>query len=86
MENADDLMMRMIMSMKSVQQHHNMFLVDGSWTVSSVVKLTDDKIDTIGYERLQSRLRLQQVCDKRYRKFLHLLFCAITTLYILVHS
>ena len=47
--------------MNSIEQHKNMFLVDGDWSVSSIVKLTDDKIDLIGYERLQSRLRLQKV-------------------------
>ena len=61
MDHAENLSIRMNVFMNSIEQHKNMFLVDGDWSVSSIVKLTDDKIDLIGYERLQSRLRLQKV-------------------------
>lgn len=63
MDHADDLSMKMTVFTKSLPQYENMFAVDGDWTVSSVVKLTDDKIDSIGYERLQTRLRLHQVTE-----------------------
>jgi len=61
MGHAEDMTMRMTVFLNSAQQHQNMFLVDGDWVVSSAVKLTDERIDSMGYERLQSRLRLQQV-------------------------
>lgn len=71
MDHAEDLTVRMNVYMNSVECHENMFLVDGDWTVSSVVKLTDDKIDSVGYERLQSRLRLQKVrCPRKIDLYL----------------
>ena len=61
MEHVDDLCMKLTVSQNSFQQERNLFLVDGGWSVGSVVKLTEDRIDDVSYERLQSRLRVQQV-------------------------
>ena len=61
MNHADDLNMYITLFQKTVQQHHNMFIVDPDWSVSSMVKLTEDKLDHRGYQRLQARLQLHEI-------------------------
>lgn len=88
MDHAEDLSMRLNAYLNSVPRHKNMFVVDGDWLVSSVVKLTDDKMDQIGYERLQSRLRVQKVSVSSYTAIpvYHARFAGLKKQYIVIRS
>lgn len=61
MSHVDDLSMQMTLFQKTVKQHRNMFVVDSSWLISSAVRLTEDKIDQVGYERLNAKLQLHEI-------------------------
>ena len=66
MSHVDDLAMRMTFLQRSIQQYRNLFVVDPDWLVSSVVHLTEDKIDHTGYERLNARLQLHELMIKEH--------------------
>ena len=61
MSHADDLSMEMTVFQKSVQQHQNLFLLDTDWSISSIVQMTEDKVDRSGYQRLNTRLQLHEI-------------------------
>ena len=56
MNNVDGLSMQMTFFQQSVQQHRNLFVMDPDYLLSSVVHLTEDRIDRRGYERLHAKL------------------------------
>ena len=60
MSHVEDLMMQMTMYQNKVLHCKDMFVMDSSWVVSSVVKVLDDKLDSVSYERLNSRLQLHE--------------------------
>lgn len=60
MSHVEDLMMQMTLYQNKVLHHKDMFIMDSSWVVSSVVKVLDDKLDHVSYERLNSRLQLHE--------------------------
>ena len=60
MSHVEDLMMQMTMYQNKVLHCKDMFIMDSSWVVSSVVKVLDDKLDSVSYERLNSRLQLHE--------------------------
>ena len=66
MSHVDDLAMRMTLIQRSIQQYKNLFVVDPDWLVSSVVHLTEDRIDHTGYERLNARLQLHELMLKEH--------------------
>lgn len=61
MKNVEDLSMNMTFYQKEINQHKNMFIADGDWSVSSVVRLTEDKLSHVEYERLNARLQLHEI-------------------------
>ena len=58
--HVDDLMIQMTLFQNNVLHHKDMFMMDSDWVVSSVVKVLDDKLDHVSYERLNSRLQLHE--------------------------
>ena len=60
MSHVDDLMMQMTVYQNKVLHCKNIFVMDSDWVVSSVVKVLDDKLDHVSYERLNSRLQLHE--------------------------
>ncbi|XP_052802485.1 ankyrin and armadillo repeat-containing protein-like isoform X4 [Mya arenaria] len=60
MSHADDLMVQMTLFQNHVSHYKDLFVMDSSWVVSSVVKVLDDKLDHVSYERLNSRLQLHE--------------------------
>ena len=80
MSHVNDLSMNMTLFQHSIQQHKHLFITDSDWSISSVIRLTGDKLDRVGYERLNARLQLheimlqQNICNKtEVRKQLYLL-------------
>lgn len=53
MQHVEDLRMHMIFFQRSVKYYKDMFMIDADFTVDSAVKLLDDQIDRLGYERLK---------------------------------
>ncbi|XP_052246071.1 ankyrin and armadillo repeat-containing protein-like isoform X2 [Dreissena polymorpha] len=60
MSHADDLTVQMTLFQKHVTHYKDMFVMDSDWVVSSVVKVLDDRLDALSYERLNSRLQLHE--------------------------
>lgn len=60
MSHVEDLMMQMTLYQNNVSHYKDLFLMDSKWAVSSVVKILDDKLDHVSYERLNSRLQLHE--------------------------
>lgn len=60
MSHVDDLMVQMTFFQNTVTHYKDLFLMDSNWVVSSVVKILDDKLDHVSYERLNSRLQLHE--------------------------
>ena len=50
-------------SQRSVVQFKNMFLADSDWIVSSVVTDVEDRLDKLGYERLNAKLQVYLFSD-----------------------
>ena len=65
MSNVDGLSMQMTLFQQCVQQHKNLFVVDPDFLISSVVHLTEDRVDNTGYERLNARLQLHEIMLKQ---------------------
>ncbi|XP_064647682.1 ankyrin and armadillo repeat-containing protein-like isoform X2 [Lineus longissimus] len=64
MSRVEDLSMQITAFQKTVQLHHNLFVLDPDWLVSSVVHILEDKLDQHGYERLNARLQMHQTLVK----------------------
>ena len=61
MSHSDHLSMQLTNFQKSVAIHKNLFMYDADYVISSIVRLTEDKIDHTGYERLNARLQLHEI-------------------------
>ena len=72
MNHVDHLTMLMTIFNKSIQQHSNMFVLDNDWLISSIIQATEDKIDSVGYERLNARLQLHEIMLKVSYYFVYL--------------
>ncbi|OWF40013.1 ankyrin and armadillo repeat-containing protein-like isoform X3 [Mizuhopecten yessoensis] len=60
MSFVEDLSMQMTFFQNHVQQYKDMYISEGDWLVSSVVKVLDDRINHIGYERINTRLQMHE--------------------------
>lgn len=58
MKHVDELALKLTLFQNTVNQHQNMFLIDASYHISSIVR--SDKIDLQSYEKLQRRLSVHQ--------------------------
>ena len=61
MSHVDSLSMQLTFTQNSIMQHENLFVIDSDWLVSSVVRLTDPKLEANAYERLNARLQLHEL-------------------------
>ena len=66
MNHVDGLSMQMTLFQSSIQQHRNLFVMDFDYLISSVVHLTEDRIDKLGYERLHAKLQLHEIMLKQH--------------------
>ncbi|XP_063788987.1 ankyrin and armadillo repeat-containing protein isoform X3 [Pseudophryne corroboree] len=58
MSHADHMSIKMTHVTLQVQQHENLFVYDATYFLSSVMKLTEEDLDPVTYQRLQQRLAL----------------------------
>jgi hypothetical protein len=66
MSHVDGLSMQMTLFQTAVHQHRNLFVMNPDYLISSVVHLTEDRIDKLGYERLQAKLQLHEILLKQH--------------------
>ncbi|XP_078260750.1 ankyrin and armadillo repeat-containing protein [Rhinoraja longicauda] len=67
MKYVNNILLQINPYITSVKQHQNMFTYDAEYILSNAVRLTEEEIDLVNYQRLQQRLILHQ---KLVEKFL----------------
>ncbi|XP_032879356.1 ankyrin and armadillo repeat-containing protein [Amblyraja radiata] len=67
MKYVNNILLQINPYLISVKQHQNMFTYDADYILSNAVRLTEEEIDLVNYQRLQQRLILHQ---KLVEKFL----------------
>ena len=60
MSYAEDLSMQMTLFQNDILHYKDMYVMEADWLVSSVVKVLDDRINHIGYERINTRLQMHE--------------------------
>ncbi|EMP26250.1 Ankyrin and armadillo repeat-containing protein [Chelonia mydas] len=60
MQYADNILLKLTFGTIQVQQHENVCKFDAAYGLSNLIRLTEDHLDTVTYQRLQQRLILQQ--------------------------
>uniref|UniRef100_A0A8C8RZJ2 Ankyrin and armadillo repeat containing n=1 Tax=Pelusios castaneus TaxID=367368 RepID=A0A8C8RZJ2_9SAUR len=66
MQYADNILLKLTFGTIQVQQYENVCKFDASYGLSNVIRLTEDYLDTVTYQRLQKRLTLQQKLMKKH--------------------
>uniref|UniRef100_A0A674IDF7 Ankyrin and armadillo repeat containing n=1 Tax=Terrapene triunguis TaxID=2587831 RepID=A0A674IDF7_9SAUR len=66
MQYADNILLKLTFGTIQVQQHENVCKFDAAYRFSNVIKLTEDHLDTVTYQRVQQRLILQQKLVKKH--------------------
>uniref|UniRef100_A0A8C0IPX1 Ankyrin and armadillo repeat containing n=1 Tax=Chelonoidis abingdonii TaxID=106734 RepID=A0A8C0IPX1_CHEAB len=66
MQYADNILFKLTFGTIQVQQHENVCKFDAAYVLSNVIRLTEDHLDTVTYQRLQQRLILQQKLVKKH--------------------
>ncbi|KAM4626878.1 ankyrin and armadillo repeat-containing protein [Discoglossus pictus] len=60
MEYVDSMTLKMTCFTVQVEQYENLFLYDASYLLSNVIRLPEDHLDPVMYQRLQQRLNIHQ--------------------------
>ncbi|CAL1533328.1 unnamed protein product [Lymnaea stagnalis] len=60
MSHVENLSMRMTFTQNEILFHQNLYIIDSKYQVSSIVRLMDTQIDHTGYERLKTKLQMQE--------------------------
>ncbi|XP_060113038.1 ankyrin and armadillo repeat-containing protein [Heteronotia binoei] len=66
MQFADYILLQLAFATVEVQQTDNVFKFEAAYTLTNAIRMTNDRLDTTGYQRLQQRLVLQQKLIKKY--------------------
>ncbi|TFK13595.1 Peflin [Platysternon megacephalum] len=66
MQYADNILLKLTFGTIQVQQHENVCKFDATYALSNVIRLTEDHLDTVTYQRVQQRLILQQKLVKKH--------------------
>ncbi|XP_078083839.1 ankyrin and armadillo repeat-containing protein [Mustelus asterias] len=66
MQHVNDILLQINPHITDVKQYKNLFIYDAAYTVSNSVRLTEEEIDLMTYQRLQQRLILQQKLVEKY--------------------
>lgn len=53
---SENVLIKLSSYLTSIRQHQNLFVFNGTHSLSNVVRLTEDEIDLSTYQRLQKRL------------------------------
>uniref|UniRef100_H9GL06 Ankyrin and armadillo repeat containing n=1 Tax=Anolis carolinensis TaxID=28377 RepID=H9GL06_ANOCA len=66
MQFVEYMLLKLTFGTTEIQQHENLFLFDSAYTVTNAIRVTEDRLDTILYQRLQQRLILQQKLVRKH--------------------
>ncbi|KYO33714.1 ankyrin and armadillo repeat-containing protein isoform B [Alligator mississippiensis] len=66
MQYADNILLKLTFGTTQVQQHENVFKFDAIYRLTNLIRMTEDHLDTVTYQRLQQRLALQQKLVKKH--------------------
>ncbi|XP_038645098.1 ankyrin and armadillo repeat-containing protein isoform X1 [Scyliorhinus canicula] len=66
MQYVNDFLLQMNPHITSIKQQKHLFMYDSAYTISNAVRLTEEEIDLVAYQRLQQRLILQQKLVEKY--------------------
>ncbi|KAH9489690.1 hypothetical protein Btru_037450 [Bulinus truncatus] len=60
MSHVDDMSVRLTFTQETVLFYENLYMINAKYDVSSIVRLMDTQIDHTGYERLKTKLQMQE--------------------------
>ncbi|CAG5120110.1 unnamed protein product, partial [Candidula unifasciata] len=60
MSHIDNLSMQMTLFQEHMENYKNLYLVNSRYNISSIIRLIDTQIDSVGYERLKTRMQMHQ--------------------------
>ncbi|KAF7245037.1 Ankyrin and armadillo repeat-containing protein [Varanus komodoensis] len=66
MQFVDYILLKLTFATTEVQQYENVFKFDAAYSLSNAIRMTEDRLDTYSYQRLQQRLVLQQKLVKKH--------------------
>ncbi|XP_043550399.1 ankyrin and armadillo repeat-containing protein [Chiloscyllium plagiosum] len=66
MQHVNNILLQINPYITYVRQHQNVFMCDATYTLSNAIKLTEEEIDLVAYQRLQQRLIIQQKLVENY--------------------
>uniref|UniRef100_A0A7M4FYS3 Ankyrin and armadillo repeat containing n=1 Tax=Crocodylus porosus TaxID=8502 RepID=A0A7M4FYS3_CROPO len=66
MQYADNILLKLTFGTTQIQQHENVFKFDAIYRLTNLIRMTEDHLDTVTYQRLQQRLALQQKLVKKH--------------------
>ncbi|RXM37286.1 Ankyrin and armadillo repeat-containing protein [Acipenser ruthenus] len=66
MQYCDHFLLQLTSYLTSVKQHNNLFMYDGTYNIANTVRLIEDKMNPVIYQRLQKRLKLQEKLVTKY--------------------
>ncbi|KAJ6665216.1 hypothetical protein lerEdw1_004265 [Lerista edwardsae] len=66
MQFVDYILLKLTFATTEVQQYENLFRFSAAYNLCNAIRLPDDRLDSISYQRLQQRLALQQKLVKKH--------------------
>lgn len=66
MQFVDYILLKLTFATTEVQQYENLFRFSAAYNLGNAIRLPDDRLDSISYQRLQQRLALQQKLVKKH--------------------
>ncbi|BFY97941.1 hypothetical protein BsWGS_00981 [Bradybaena similaris] len=60
MSHVENLSMQLTLVQDHMETMRNLYLVNSSYNISSIIRLMDTQIDHVGYERLKTRMQIHQ--------------------------
>ncbi|KAJ7345541.1 hypothetical protein JRQ81_001491 [Phrynocephalus forsythii] len=66
MQFVDYMLLKLTFATTEVQQYEDVFKFDAKYSLSNAIRMTEDRLDMLSYQRLQQRLGLQQKLVKKY--------------------
>ncbi|XP_053128970.1 ankyrin and armadillo repeat-containing protein isoform X2 [Hemicordylus capensis] len=66
MQFVDYLLLKLTFATTEVQQYENVLKFDAKYHLCNAIRMTEDRLDSVAYQRLQQRLSLQQKLLKKY--------------------
>ncbi|XP_066493266.1 ankyrin and armadillo repeat-containing protein [Tiliqua scincoides] len=66
MQFVDYILLKLTFATTEVQQYENLFRFSAAYNLCNAIRLPDERLDSVSYQRLQQRLALQQKLVKKH--------------------